>query len=463
MIAGKRGRSLLLRIQNAVLLTAVFGSLALAHDIPNERVDRAIQVILGPGRLLVDYEVSLAELTLLRDLKRLDVHATSAERDAIFRQYGNLVAPLNARGFLASIDGLELKLAPAGFDLAIEEHPRFTFHFTAELPNQGRLRLQDLNFVSSEGTSRLALKVEPPVRALEYEGPSRVESIEARPVWMLSDEEERATKQLSVSYRTDIDSMSLNASSRTADSDRTNAIIYDAPSPEDLSLRSLLQTGKPGSLIALCVLAFALGAAHSLQPGHGKTLIAATSLGAKLPWRGAALLALATALAHLSSVLLVALLLWNLPAARTAGIHTALTAVVGFLIGVLGSWRIGMALAGQGEPTAPSSDPAIQAPQPLSVGGILALGFMGGVLPCWDAVALVVVARLVGRLSEAITLLAAFSLGMAAVLVSVGVLAGRVRGMFDTRHSRIDWPRMLGLASGSVMLMLGAVLVFLTH
>ena len=45
---------------------------ARAHDIPNQRVDRSIQVTLGPGRLEIDYEVSLSELTLTQDLRALD-------------------------------------------------------------------------------------------------------------------------------------------------------------------------------------------------------------------------------------------------------------------------------------------------------------------------------------------------------------------------------------------------------
>ena len=48
----------------------------------------------------------------------------------------------------------------------------------------------------------------------------------------------------------------------------------------------------------------------------------------------------------------------------------------------------------------------------------------GGLVPCWDAVALIVLAEAMGRLGLGVILLVAFSLGMAAVLVAVGWAAG---------------------------------------
>ena len=48
---------------------ALIGGTAEGHDIPNQRVDRSIQVTVKPGDLQVDYEVGLTELTLTQDLR----------------------------------------------------------------------------------------------------------------------------------------------------------------------------------------------------------------------------------------------------------------------------------------------------------------------------------------------------------------------------------------------------------
>ncbi|MEO6809990.1 MAG: ABC transporter permease, partial [Isosphaeraceae bacterium] len=53
------------------LVLIVNVSIAKGHDIPDEQVDRSIQATLRPGRLEIEYEVSLAELTLARDLRLL--------------------------------------------------------------------------------------------------------------------------------------------------------------------------------------------------------------------------------------------------------------------------------------------------------------------------------------------------------------------------------------------------------
>ncbi len=119
----------------------VLGSIApaLAHDIPNARVDRSIQATLEPAKLRVDYEVSLAELTLIQDLRQLGGEVTGGDRRGWFEQYGKVTGPLNAKGLLVVVDGNEVTLNSVGFDLSVEGHPRFTFHFEAEVPPAGRL------------------------------------------------------------------------------------------------------------------------------------------------------------------------------------------------------------------------------------------------------------------------------------------------------------------------------------
>ena len=94
---------------------------------------------MRPGRLTIDYEVSLSELTLTRDLRDLIGALPGGDRRDWFDRYGQETGPLNAKGLLVSVDGRPLPLHARGFDLAIEEHPRYTFHFEAVIPPRGRL------------------------------------------------------------------------------------------------------------------------------------------------------------------------------------------------------------------------------------------------------------------------------------------------------------------------------------
>ena len=84
---------------------------ARSHDIPNQRVDRSIQVTVGPGRLEIAYEVSLTELTLTQDLRALMGSLPGAERSAWLALYGEVTGPLNAKGFAVTVDGQPVTLA----------------------------------------------------------------------------------------------------------------------------------------------------------------------------------------------------------------------------------------------------------------------------------------------------------------------------------------------------------------
>ena len=155
---------------------------------------------MTPGRLTIDYEVSLTELTLTQDLRSLVGSRPGAERSEWLALYGQVTGPMNAKGFLVVGGRLTDRVASTGYSLLVEEHPRYTFHFEAKIPDQGRLSIRDTNFVSSEGTSRLAIRGRDGVVIEGNDGPTEVEQVPIRPVWELSDAEERRTKQIEIRY-----------------------------------------------------------------------------------------------------------------------------------------------------------------------------------------------------------------------------------------------------------------------
>ena len=61
-------------------------------------MDRSIQATVRPGRLIVDYEVGLSELTLTRDLRAIIGTLPGADRREWFEEYGRVCGPLNAKG-----------------------------------------------------------------------------------------------------------------------------------------------------------------------------------------------------------------------------------------------------------------------------------------------------------------------------------------------------------------------------
>jgi ABC-type nickel/cobalt efflux system permease component RcnA len=425
-------------------------SAAWPHDIPNQRVDRSIQATVRPGRLDIDYEVSLTELTLTQDLRALIGSLPGGERSEWLNRYAEVTGPLNAKGFLITADGSPVALSVRGFDLVVEEHPRYTFHLAGAVPQASRLVIQDTNYASSEGTSRLAVRGRDGVEIEGDDLPTEVAEIPIRPLWQLSDEEERRTKKVEVRFRgSTSSSIAANTEVERGPAAITGGTGSEAAESDTLSRLLDRRTGL--SWLALIAIAAGLGAVHAVQPGHGKTLVTAIALGPEARWYQPALLGLVTTMAHTGSVLAIAAVLWFTGASQVAGLHRGLAQAAGFAIAAGGFWRIGRALGPGGEHGDCGAVPA----DGLSPAGLISLGLAGGLVPCWDAVGLVVLSAALGRLKTGVLLVLAFGLGMAAVLVAVGVIAVRVRMAAQGSARARSYENRLGLASGVVLALIG--------
>ncbi len=419
------------------------------HDIPNARVDRSIQLTLTPERLDVAYEVSLSELTLVRDLRDLVGPLANAMRSELMDRYGQETGPLNGKGMLVSVDGREVPLAYLKFDLSVEEHPRYVFHYQGPLPLKGKLAFRDTNFSTSEGTSRLAIRARGNVAIVGDDLPAEVEQISIRPVWQLSDREEQRTKELEVDFQ--------GVKTPLPSAVTPPPVSPPAPRPARSSshrLTDLLDSASRSSFWTLAVIALGLGALHALQPGHGKTLVASASLGERRGWLTAAGVAIVATITHTGSVLMIALGLWLTQSTRYAAVHQSLGQVAGFVIAAIGLWRLGRHLGGHGE-HAHSDVHAVS----TGLTGVLGLGVAAGLVPCWDAVALIVFAEAVGRLTLGVLLLLTFSAGMAVVLLAVGWMATRVKRVIVDPDTKSRWEPILGAISGVILSLIGILLL----
>ncbi len=202
-------------------------------------------------------------------------------------------------------------------------------------------------------------------------------------------------------------------------------------------------------------MALGLGAGHAIQPGHGKTLVTAVALGPGARFYQPALLGLATTAAHVGSVLLIAAVLWYTGTSRVGTIHRGLAQAAGFVIAASGFWRLGRHLGGHGEHEIETHGPIER-----SSLGLIGLGLAGGLVPCWDAVGLLVMAAALGRLAAGVGLVLAFSAGMAIVLVAVGCLAWKLKSAVIGLDRNPAWPRRLGLLCGSLLATVGLFLFF---
>lgn len=198
------------------------------------------------------------------------------------------------------------------------------------------------------------------------------------------------------------------------------------------SLSRLLHQGEIGwSVMLLGMLAaFAFGAVHALSPGHGKTLVAAYLVGSRGTPRHAVFLGLMVTFTHTISVFALGLV--TLYLSRFV-LPETITPILGAISGITIVWVGGTLLYRRtlGQGTAPSppglahhhGDGRVHThvPEEVSVGGLIALGASGGLVPCPSALVLLLTSVSLGRVGLGLTLLVAFSAGLAVVLTAVGL------------------------------------------
>ncbi len=274
--------------------------------------------------------------------------------------------------------------------------------------------------------------------------------------------------------------------------------------------------------------AILLGGMHALEPGHGKTVVAAYLVGSRGRKMDAFLLGLVVTITHTFSVILLAI------AAKIASdkmtlsddaLHGYLGLVAGVLILVVGLLMLIQRIRGRDifhfhshghghdhshghdhahdhdhahphdhdhgsghvhEHTAHSHDhhdydhdshehhphtgshvtaghdhhhhdhaPAAAPGERVSYWRLLLLGLSGGLVPCPAAIAILLAAAAAGRLGEGLTYILLFSIGLAIVLIAIGITvvsAGKFAARFlDAKR----FARKISIASAGLITLIG--------
>jgi ABC-type nickel/cobalt efflux system permease component RcnA len=235
-------------------------------------------------------------------------------------------------------------------------------------------------------------------------------------------------------------------------------------------------------LITAAFIAFGLGALHALEPGHGKTIVAAYLVGSRGTARHALLLGLIVTASHTAGVFaLGAITLYASRYIVPEQLYPWLGVFSGLTIAGLGGYMFlrrwsGLDLDHSHTPGQSHShwfssinkapiEPAAPA-RPISLYQLFALGITGGIIPCPAALVVLLSAFALHRIGLGFFLIIAFSLGLAAILIGFGMLM--VYGRRFLAGMQVNGPlttRWLPVASAAFMTILGAgiaVRAFLT-
>jgi nickel/cobalt transporter (NicO) family protein len=218
----------------------------------------------------------------------------------------------------------------------------------------------------------------------------------------------------------------------------------------------------PGFAVVAVLLAVALGAAHALAPGHGKTVMAAYLVGLRGTLGQAVTIGATVTVTHTAGVLILGLVLSTTRAVASERVYPWLGLGSGLLLAAVGVGLLARARPGHGHahPHGPGhGHPHGHPPDhghghppagpPLGRRGLVALGLAGGLVPSPSAVVVLLGGIALGRAWFGVALVLAYGLGMAATLTGVGLLLARLRTRLDRR---------LHLPAGSLLTRLGRLL-----
>jgi high-affinity nickel-transport protein len=226
-------------------------------------------------------------------------------------------------------------------------------------------------------------------------------------------------------------------------------------------------------LLTAALLAAGLGAAHALEPGHGKTIVAAYLVGSRGRARHAVGLGLLVTASHTAGVyLLGGIVLYASKYIIPERIYPWLSIFSGLIIAAMAGYLFLRAYTGTTDASedadgvlhshwytpksrpAPTMDPDANKTVPLKQ--LLILGITGGIIPCPAALVVLLSAVSMHRVGLGLFLIVAFSMGLAAVLIVIGIAMVRARGLLSRWKSDSPWiKRYLPLASSSAMMLAG--------
>jgi ABC-type nickel/cobalt efflux system permease component RcnA len=483
-----------LRSVLSLLALAVLTAPTAAHEVPRDIHDRVITVKLERGKdadqaiLRADYRLEVAEWTVTnKDLvpyaDEIDAFDYRGRHLELYNRFAQRLGPDLAFRLFAKVNGkrCDLKIKSDETRAQLHEdntertplgHLRCSFVFEASFPirtdKDNDLLFEDQTYLREDGKIDLTLTRGAGLAFRKETVPS--ESLRKRAPNEREPGDDAKLRELRVTFvAADTEAASLPDSSAEP--------TPPAPEHDDhVLLRLFLHTDYGFWLTMLMAMVF--GAAHALTPGHGKTLVAAYLVGERGTVWHAGVLGVVTTLTHTGIVLLIAAILFCLPrdSQESFGrlVQNGLGLAMGLLVVCMGFWLLLQRLSGRADHFHVGGGHHHPHHQKSEVGsqesgtdggsvrwwGLIVLGITGGLVPCWDAIYLLL--WTVGRSQFFVALPAvlAFSAGLAGVLVLIGVLVVQVPKFARSRWGNGTLVRALPIASAVVVTLMGLWLCY---
>jgi len=492
----------------SVLVIALFSApvSVSAHPMGNFSINHFSALDVHPSFILITYVIDMAEIPTFQEMQ--DYHLTPQPDHPSVTTYRDRKVQDLQRGLWLQVGSqtvpLSLRSNTVTFPPGAGGLPTLRISAVYEAPlagETGQFVYEDRNYLQRVGWKEIIATASEGVRLTASSVP--VDSRSNQLTSYAADLLQAPPQDLRAR-------VSFTASATTQDRQPTSrpASMTLAPQAAQTprSMLTELMTARQlslGLVVFSLLVAAGLGAFHALEPGHGKTLVAAYLVGSQGTAWHALLLGLTVTASHTIGV-------YALGGVALFASHYVLPEQLypwlGFVSGVLimGTGLVLLLQArrrcfghhghshdyGHGHshhhghlhdhpperaqvhhqhnhdhshhshlPTHPHlPHESRQGATAVSYGALLTLGVTGGMIPCPAALVVLLSAVALQRIAFGLLLIVAFSLGLAAVLVGTGLLLVSARGMMQRWTGEGPWLTYLPFLSPLVITPLGLVI-----
>ncbi len=448
-------------------------------------LNRYAIIAFEPPGIHITYNVTVGDLPAQHLRKRFDSNSDGNVDRAEFESMVRWVRNQISGGLTITLDGVLQQVVPQepDVDLVTNKVQMFApiwFRFQIKIkcpPGKHELKYHDLSEFSEMGQTELFIRRTPMVRLKRAVRPQRDRGVVERMFWQGG----KTPGPVIVDFVIlDHEQPVRNAST----------IATRSKSDESSALKRALTTDNIGlsGILAALLLAFGLGAAHALSPGHGKTLVAAYLVGSHGTVHHAVALGFLVTITHVLSVVVLGLVaLWASESIMPEKLMPWTALAAGILVILMGAWMLIRKILGHEHGHYHPHDHHEHGhdhhhshhqdhihhqdhshehltynkhPSGVRWGELLALGVSGGLVPCPSATVVLLLAIYVGKIGLGLALIGSFSLGLAATLVLVGIMVVKARGILTylSKGRFAKAAKILPMLSAVAVLCIGCIM-----
>ena len=477
------------------IFTAIFifalALTAAAHPLGNFSVNHYSRIEVEKSKIKVRAVLDMAEIPTFQATQTIDGDKDGVISQTELNAYADKITPEYISNLTLSIDGNPIELRPTAKNisqpLGAGNLPtlRIEWDLFGDLPNAetsiSRLKFENKNGAERVGWNEIVVGRVSGINIFDSTayGSGASEELKSYPQESLTSPLTERAAEFSFTSNT-IPPVSKALQNRDGH--------ISAPVEKDKFAELIAVPEITPTIILLGLLvAFGLGAAHALSPGHGKTVVGAYLVGTKGTPKHAVFLGATVTITHTLSVFALGIIAlfaseYILPerlmpflnfVSGLMVLFIGLTLFKNRLLSFLG-YRTGDALHQHGEEphthddldkdfthTHGGSTHSHLPPKTVTWKNLLALGISGGLLPCPSALVLMLSAISLNRIGYGIVLTFVFSIGLATTLTAIGLAFLYVGKFFDNpalSENRII--KVLPVFSAFVIACVGAVICY---